>query len=112
MREAGIQVNDTPKIHCTDPTVEDHSIYFERHDLRIPLSLHGIFSYFDTYLPTSEEVETIERVIQLTPDRWNPHSDVYSQNEASMLNAAGDISDKQDQLWLLISDLPDPMEDF
>jgi hypothetical protein len=36
MREAGIVVNDTPKIHVNDPTVEDHSIYFEEKSFRIP----------------------------------------------------------------------------
>ena len=37
MREAGIRVNDTPKIQTLDPTEEDHSIYFPDNDFRIPL---------------------------------------------------------------------------
>ena len=28
MRETGVRVNDTPKIHTANPTKEDHSIYF------------------------------------------------------------------------------------
>ena len=39
MREAGIVVNEVAKIHSKVPTAEDHSIYFEAQDLRIPLSL-------------------------------------------------------------------------
>lgn len=39
MREAGVIVDDTPKIQTTDPTISSHSIYFEETGLRIPLSL-------------------------------------------------------------------------
>jgi hypothetical protein len=46
MREAGAVVNDKAKIHTTAPTERDHAICFERAELRIPLSLSGIFSYF------------------------------------------------------------------
>ena len=45
MREAGLDVNTKPKIHCKEPTVEDHSIYAEERDLMIPLKLNGIFSF-------------------------------------------------------------------
>ena len=39
MREAGIEVHDTPKIQVLNPTEEDHSIYFPETRFRIPLSL-------------------------------------------------------------------------
>ena len=29
LREAGLILNDTPKIHCKDPSVEDHSLFDE-----------------------------------------------------------------------------------
>ena len=32
MREAGIRVNDTPKIQTFEPTKEDYSIYFPETD--------------------------------------------------------------------------------
>ena len=44
MREVRLEVNVKHKIYCKEPTVEDHSIYAEEHDLRIPLKLNGIFS--------------------------------------------------------------------
>ena len=50
MREAGIMVNDTPKIQLVDPDVTSHSIYFAESDLRIPLSL---WEYYHTYPPLS-----------------------------------------------------------
>ena len=45
LREAGIEVHDTPKIQVDDPSIHDHSLYFKDGDMRIHLSLHGIFSY-------------------------------------------------------------------
>ena len=55
MREAGIVVNDTPKIHMKNPTIEDRSIYFEETSFRIPMALWGTFSYFSTRAPTNDE---------------------------------------------------------
>jgi hypothetical protein len=48
MREAGIQVNDTLKIQVESPSESDHAITFQETDLRIPLSLYGVFSFFPT----------------------------------------------------------------
>ena len=44
-REMGVTVNDVPKIHKEDPTVDDHTITFVETGYRIPLSLWGIFSH-------------------------------------------------------------------
>ena len=41
--EAGLVVNDTPKIHIDDPSVEFNSIFDVETRLRIPLRLSGIF---------------------------------------------------------------------
>ena len=57
MREAGLVVSDNPKIHCDEPTVEDHSIYNEYTKLGILLKLDGIFLYFPTRDLTQEEIE-------------------------------------------------------
>ena len=48
MRENRIVVNECAKIHCEDPTQEDHAIFFKGYDFHIPLHLHGKFSYFIT----------------------------------------------------------------
>ena len=39
LREMGVAVNDVPKIHKEDPTVDDHTITFMETGFRIPLSL-------------------------------------------------------------------------
>jgi hypothetical protein len=62
MREAGIRVNDSPKIQTTDPTEEDHLIYFPETDFQIPLSLCGMFSYFATSKPTAKQMMEAEDV--------------------------------------------------
>ena len=49
-------MNDVPKIHKEDPTVDDHAITFAETGFRIPLSLWGIFSYFPTSKPTHDDL--------------------------------------------------------
>ena len=96
MRAAGVLVNDRPKIHCKDPTVDDHCIQFEDCDLRIPLQLSGIFSYFHTRMPELNELHECNKLF-LTPDAedWNPNCTSYETNERSMLDFRGEMSDKR-----------------
>ena len=95
MREAGLEVNEIPKIHDRDPTVETHSIYIDEISLRIPLQLWGIFSYFTSRKPQLSEIETSEIAI-ISPDapEWNPHSDVWSRNEEGFLDWKGEIIER------------------
>ena len=81
MREAGIRVNDKPKIQTSEPTEEDHSIYFPDTDFRIPLSLLGMFSYFVTSKPMIKQMMEAENVYLLTPSTMNRHCDAYATNE-------------------------------
>eukprot|EP00957_Ditylum_brightwellii_P123843 9440915-Ditylum_brightwellii.AAC.1 len=73
LREAGIRVNGTPKIHGVNPTVNDHAITSPGEGLRIPLGLWEVFSYFLTSKPSIEEVNKSKSVYTLTPNIWNPH---------------------------------------
>jgi hypothetical protein len=106
MREAGILVNDTPKIQLKDPTVDDHTILFEETNFRIPLSLWGIFSYFPTRAPTNDQIESCDDVYLLTPNgTWNPHSDAYARNEENMLDWEGEMVEKKDRKKILLSEI-------
>ncbi len=67
MREAEIVVNDVPKIHVVDPDVSDYSIYFRETDMKIPLSLNGIFSILPASKPSVQRLNTCEDVYFLTP---------------------------------------------
>ena len=101
MWENGIVVNEFAKIHCEDPTQEDHAIIFKGYNFRIPLQLHGIFSYFVTRKPDVELLEGAHEplnytteIYTLTPTRWNPHTDVYALNEESIIDWEGNIKDR------------------
>ena len=92
MREAGVVVNDTPKIQTENPTVSSHSIHFPETDLRVPLSLWGVFSYFPTSKPSLLKLQQSENVYLLTPTTWDPHSLSYARNEAAMLDCNGEMA--------------------
>ena len=60
LREAVLILNDKPKIHYEYPSVEDHSLLHEETGLRIPFTLSGTLSMFETSLLTDEEIENAE----------------------------------------------------
>jgi hypothetical protein len=106
MREAGITVNDTPKIQVREPTVNDHAIIFEEDNFKIPLSLWGIFSYFPTSAPTNRQLEACNNVYLLTPNGpWSPHSDSYSKNKENMLDWEGNLVEKEHWKQILLSEV-------
>ena len=105
LREAGIVVNERPKIQTPDPSVEDHSIYFENTKLRIPLCLNGTFSYFPTTKPSIEMLQSCEEVLLLTPSRWNPHDNAYALNEEGMIDWQGELVEKKDRRQILLSEV-------
>ena len=86
LREMGVTMNDVPKIHKEDPTVDKHVITFVETGFWIPLLLWGIFSYFPTSKPTHDDLLNPNEVYILSPATWNPHSNAYSTNEESMLD--------------------------
>jgi hypothetical protein len=105
MRKAGITVYDTPKIQVSDPTEEDHSIYFPETRFRIPMSLWGVFSYFPTSKPTELEMMESEEVYILTPSKWDPHQSAYADIEESMLHWEGNMVERRDRKQILLSDI-------
>ena len=65
-----VAINDVPKIHCEDPMVDDHIVSFDKSDLQIPLQLNGVFSCFNTRVPTERELHECEKTF-LAPDSSN-----------------------------------------
>ena len=107
LREAGILINEVPRTHVTSPTEEHHAIIFQETNFRIPLTLHGTFSYFPTSKPTSQELEQPEDVYVLTPTTWNPLSDAYVINEESMLDWEGNMNHERDhEKRVVLEDIP------
>ena len=63
LRDNDLRVNDEPKFMVLNPTKDHHAIYIpevkcESPALQIPLSLHGITSYFPTGKPIWDEYES------------------------------------------------------
>ena len=97
IREAGVTINDTPKIHMKEPGVDDHAIIFNTDNFRIHLKLHGIFSYLPTSKPTKSQILDCEDVYLLSPEhKWNPHDEAYAHNEDSILDHEGNIKEHRD----------------
>ena len=104
MREAGVTVNEVPKIHVYDPSVEDHAVIFRETGFRIPLSLHGIFSCFTTSKPSVNDLNEIDQVYLLSPPSWNPHNISYAENESSFLGRDGELVERRRDGDILLSD--------
>ena len=106
LREAGITINEVPKIHVSSPTEEHHSIMFEETNFQISLPLYGTFSYFPTTKPSTKDLEEPGDVYVLTPTTWNPHSDA-SINEESMLDWEGHMRNERDhEKRVVLDDIP------
>ena len=62
LRHHGIIVTDRPKHVTRKPTVDDHCIQCpEDADLRIPLELYGVTSYFPSRKPSIEDIALFEQ---------------------------------------------------
>ena len=81
LREAGFIVNDVPRIHCNPVTNESRFIVSEDRSLRIPLQLHGVFSYFETFRPDMSP----------TGWTWDPNSSIYRNAESLHLDINGTL---------------------
>lgn len=102
LREAGIEVCTVAKKHLSDPTAENHSIYFKDENLRIHLSITGIVSYFSVRKPTAEDLRELES-LDLTPDlpSWDPYDVKYERREDVMLDFEGHIIPEPDRGTIL-----------
>lgn len=111
--EGGVTVNDIPKMHCSDPTINDHCISYKDTDLRIPLQLSGVCSYFNTRKPLVSELYSKDKIC-ITPDAsdWNIHCLSYSHNESAMTNYEGEITCPNDQTKIPMEPAFDPDEIF
>ena len=106
LRQAGHTVNECPKFQQRDPSITDHSILLndDEADIHIPLQLNGIFSFFHTRTPSTDELHGCRKVL-LTPDgeSWNPYCPSFELNEQSMTTFQGDITHPSRQERLVMT---------
>ena len=81
LREAGLVLRDTPKIHCNVPSAEDHSLFDEETGRQIPFTRDGTFSVFKLRSLINDEINNVEdfETVFLTPDsnKWDPYDKSY-----------------------------------
>jgi hypothetical protein len=90
-------------MQVSNPTVEDHSIFFPETSFQILLLLWGTFSYFSTSKPMAQFMEGTEEVYLLTPSRWYPHCDAYAMNKEQMIDWEGNMIEKQARNQIILS---------
>jgi hypothetical protein len=75
LRNHGLIVDDTPRQFNQTRT---HSIYVPSAKIRIPLSMMGVISYFDSRVPTDVELNTLDRIELTSTTTWDPSSDHFT----------------------------------
>ena len=90
MRSHGIVIDDVPK-HLSVNCASTHSIYIPSMDLRIPLELDGVISYINTRYPNESEVENCTHISLTSSSVWEPHSEMFAEQEAIITNSSGVI---------------------
>ena len=107
LREAGLIVDDVPKSQAASPTIHHHSIYFPDEKFRIPLLLHGIFSYFPSKKPSTNVLSLTNNnnVLFLTSGSINPHSKIFSENERAMVDHEGNMREKSERTAIILEDI-------
>lgn len=81
VRANGLVVDDVPKHLSHDPNNATYSIYEPQEDLRIPLQLKGVISYFPSRYPSEREMETCKWIEFTSSEERNPDSSSFSSDE-------------------------------
>ena len=101
-------MNDEPKFMVLIPIKDHHAIYIpevrgESPVLWIPLSLHGVASYFPTRKLTRDEYEKseLDYHLELTSEspKWEPSTTRFQEQEDTMLDTNGNLLDKPVTNW-------------
>ena len=111
MRLASLEVDECPKFLSATPALTNHSIYSKELDIRIPLRLEGIISCIDCRMPSDDELD-LDLRIELTPkiSNWNPHSEVYRNQEEAMVDYKGELKEKRKKTFIVSSLLTREMD--
>jgi len=108
LRANDIRVNDEPKHLVPTPTEYHHAIAIQNpndneQQLIIPLSMSGVFSYFEGTTPTLEDWEAahIDSCVHLTYDSpdWEPTQLGLDQAEAAMFDNGLLVADRDTGVW-------------
>ena len=116
LQEAGLIVNDVPKIHTRqeDLTNETHCIVSKDDndnngtDIRIRMKLDGIFLYFPTRKLTMNKLKNYEYIetvhLSLDASQWDPYNEEYADAEDRFLDFRWDLVHRQPKRWKILYD--------
>jgi hypothetical protein len=96
-RAHGTTVNECPRMYCSDPNDESHSIVAEDENgerVILPFFLKGVTSHLNVSPLSLEEFEHhgCPRIELTSRDlTWDPSTDVYEDQENAMVDHNGDI---------------------
>jgi hypothetical protein len=102
MRDNDLHVNDEPKFMVLNPTENHHAIHApaltNKDELRIPLSIQGVTSYFPSRKPTRQEYDNAQShlIIELTSEspEWDPSTTRFQEQEDAMTDSNGKLIDR------------------
>ena len=107
LRMHGLIVDDTPRQFSSEST---HSILDPQTRVRIPLTLKGVISGFETHLPTPDELETLPW-IELTSDaEWHDSWDTMEQRELNISAVHSTHPPTIKDVWIIPEPLDVPLE--
>jgi hypothetical protein len=75
-RSNGVKIDDVPLQFGGT-----HSIFIPKHDLQIPLQIHGVLSCLPVRRPTIAEVENCEWIELTSEQEWDPKSNYMQEQE-------------------------------
>jgi hypothetical protein len=78
MRSNDIQVDDVPR-HLSPSSL--HAIVCKDENLKIPLILNGVISYFHARTPSLYEIENCQHITLTSDEEWNPYSTEFEEQE-------------------------------
>ena len=112
LRAFGIVVDDTPRQFDRQST---HSITIPGENVVIPLEQNGVISYFESHLPSDDELENCRRLVLCSDVPWDPNDSSFALQERAVVHHS-DVSavrqhgDNIDKDGVLPSLLPTPAE--
>jgi hypothetical protein len=91
LRAYGIIVDDTPRQFNSGSR---HSIVVpEEDDLKIPLEMNGVVSYFPSHKPSADELVNCQRIVLSSDISWDPNDLAFDRQERAATSTDVQVSE-------------------
>ena len=89
LRSYGIIVDDTPRQFDSSSS---HSIVVPGDNVKIPLEMSGVISYFSSHLPTDDELVNCRRLVMCSDVPWDPNDPSFALQERAAVHHHSGVS--------------------